>query len=312
MIKNKVVLVLLILFSFVVACSDDEAVPSRMSSIARADLKGEGDKILIDFTTNNWYILFVSTVDSDLGFYEEYDSSNQWETIIGDWFVLRKISDKQIEVEVKENFEDNSRNLWIAIESSVVEGDVEGIDLRQFQTSNYQIKTIQFSAIPIEKSFFEKEVSGISHITINGGSSEFQTSYYPLLNEQETSLFESTDSEAFSWMKSDFVFEVEVPMEDLPSEATDILTKREYINDITYVVTRYARNNPFRMDVPVGKKVTAKLIRTKCYKEIYNYTLTIINKKTLNEKQVKGQWTIEVPYDYVVDVKIEDLEEGDL
>lgn len=282
------------------SCGDDDE-PSQISSIKEGEIAGEGGKLIIEFMTDDWYIGEVSgSVYPGLFWGTGMSRNNVWEIIKDEWYTIRYLNDRQIEIELEENFGDYDKALKLGI------GDIrrptfiyEYIEIYQAQTSNYQIKSIEFSNTPAEESYYSATENIIVKEWINDGVSEMSISFLPLLNVTETSLFESADPEAFSWMKSNISFEVEIPMSDEEKKAPEVKNKKVYKNEKLFTPTRYAFAKKSDVLLPQGKKVVLEISEIKYCKRKYDYTLDIINKKAKDRRQIKGTWTEEVPYDYV-------------
>jgi len=295
---NKIRLIIFfavaIITSFV-SCNNDIQEPIyRISSIEEVTVEGENSTIDIQMTESDWVITGVYSINGQA--ITDGSKPLQLEglgTLDSHWFKITREELSSLKIDIFENFEDNHRGMIIKIKKG---SHTEEIKILQAISQGYKFKEIKYFLK--EESTFNNNRGFPELIYNNYSDKESSVEMYPYRNTRETSYFKSESAGAFNWVSEEGV-EVEVP----------ILSNEKYFyNSATTSHSNKLNDVTFTVIAPPGKqlKVTGEF---KLKKQVFNYTLTLINNRTKEEKEIKGEWIIEAPISYSETLELNELPE---
>lgn len=298
--RNVNQLRLIILFAVAIvtsfiSCSDDLQEPNyRISSIEEAMVEAEPSTVDIQITESDWAITGVYSLNG----HTITDGHKPLQlaglgTLDSHWFKITRDELSSLKVDIFENFDDAQRGMIIKIEKG---SHTEEIKIFQATSQGYEFKEIKY--VFKEKSTYNRGGSSPKLIYNNYSEEANSAGMYPYSGKNETYTFKSEDEGAFNWVGEEGV-EVDVPVPSIEKHFYKKTTTHHpsQLNDVTFTVA----TPPLKQ-----LKVTVDL---EYMKQIYNYTLILINNRTQEEKEIKGEWVIEQPISYKETLELSELPE---
>lgn len=83
---------------------------------------------------------------------------------------------------------------------------------------------------------------------------------------------------------------------------------KHYYKNTTTKYPRQFKDLTFNFAAPPLKQLNV-MIDMEYLKQVYNYTLILVNNRTQEEKEIKGEWIIEQPISYQETIKLSELPE---
>lgn len=291
-------LILLFAFAIVTAftsCNKDIQKPDyRIASIEEVTVEAEPSTVDIQMSENDWVITGIYSLSG----HTITDGHKPLQltglgTLTSHWFKVTRNELSSLRVDIFENFDDIERGMVIKIEQG---SHTEEIKILQVTSQGYQFKEIKYSFR--EKSTFSRGGESPKLIDNNYTDTESPVTMYPYKSAREISSFKSDDEGAFNWAGEEGV-EVNIPT---PSNEKYFYKKSttnhpSQLDDVTFTV-----------GTPPGKQLKV-MVEIEYLKQIYDYTLVLINNRTQEEKEIKGEWTIEQPISYKETLEVGELPE---
>lgn len=290
-----------------VSCGDDKDEDiNRISPVDKFNLEGDGGLLEIPMERADWSISGVYTPDGSTMWGEnnvplKLDSLG---TISFRWFTITRDEGSKLKVNLAPNLDElNGRGFVIALEDGIYN---ERITVNQGIPDAYEFVKIEYS---IEAGDGDSTyISGDNFTAItnsNYSGQEASMVIYPYQNAINTVCFESSEDAAFKWMGKDSVF-VRVP--SLIVDNSVSLGEEQYYGPDIFNL------KPGNMDVK--DKITipphscVKVSGEFTYRRrVVTYVLTILNKRTKTENQIKGKWVEVLAQSYKLYIKAEPLNE---
>lgn len=295
---NKTRLIILFtvasLTSFV-SCSDDFQKPNyRLSSIEEAMVEAEHTTVDIQMTESDWVITGVFAITGQA--ITDGNRPLQLEglgTLASHWFKITRDELSSLKVDIFENFDDVQRGMVIKIKKG---SHTEEIKILQVTTQGYQLKEIKYTLK--EESKFNRGSASPKLIYDNYSEEENSVGMFPFKSTRKISYFRSKNEGAFNWADEQGV-EVVVPVPSnekyfYKKSATSHLSE---LDDLTFDVI-----------APPGKQLKVS-VDIEYRSQVYSYTLILVNNRTQEEKEIKGEWIIEQPISYKETLELGELPE---
>lgn len=290
-----IILFAVILLTSFVSCSDDFQKPNyRISSIEEITVEGEGDMVDIQMTESDWVITGVYSINGHT--ITDGDKPLQLDglgTLGSHWFKITRDELSSLKVDIFENHEDSQRGMVIKIEKG---SHTEEIKITQVTSQGYQFKEIKYSLK--EESKFNRGSDSPKLIYSNYTEIESPVGMYPFKGTWETSYFQSENEGAFNWAGEEGI-EIEVPVHS---------NEKYFYNSATTSHLSELDDLTFTVSAPPGKQLKV-MVDLEYKKQIHNYSLTLINNRTQEEKEITGVWIIEKPISYKETLELGELPE---
>lgn len=290
--STRLIILLFILISFV-SCSDDSQESHyRISSIEDVLVQAEQSTLDVKMSQNDWVITGVYSLSGQA--ITDGDKPLQLTgigSLTSNWFKITRDLSCCLQVDIFENYDQMQRGMIIKIASGTHN---EEIKITQLTSQGYQFKEIEYY-LKQESTFYTTQSS--EKLIYNNYSPEANSVViYPYSGEKEKSYFKSEQQGAFDWVGEKQVV-VKVP----------VASKQNYF----YKPTSTYHTSPlneinFSLDSPPLKQLKV-YVDIEYSKQTYDYTLTVVNNRTKEEKQIKGQWIIEQPISYKTTVESGEL-----
>lgn len=289
---------LIILFTIailagLVSCNDDIQEPEyRISSIQEIAVEAESSAVDIQMQESDWIIEGVYSLNGQT----ITDGVKPLQlaglgTLEAHWFKITHDQPSSLKLEIFENYQENQRGIVIKIKKGA---HSEEIKIIQATSQGYQFKEIKYSLQ--EKTTFNRNSSSPKLTYHNYTEEENSVGIYPYGNEKDISTFKSEDQGAFNWI-SDERIEVDVPTPSI---------EKHYYQRATTQHPSQLKDFTFNVAAPPLKQLSVT-VDIEYLKQVYDYTLILVNKRTQQEKEIKGEWILEQPISYQETVELSEL-----
>lgn len=291
-----IILISIAILTSFVSCNDDIQEPDyRISSLEEISVEAEASTVDVLMKESDWIITGVYSLDG----HTITDGVKPLQltglgTLEAHWFKITRDQSSTLKIDLFENYQGDQRGMVIKIKK---DAHTEEIKIIQATSQGYQFKEINYSFK--EKTTFNR--SSNSPILTYNNYTEEETSVgiYPYASEKEISTFKSEDEGAFNWTSEEGI-KVDVPVPSIGKHYYKETTTQHpsQFNDFTFNVT-----------APPLKQLSV-MVDMEYMKQVYNYTLILVNNRTQEEKKIKGEWIIEQPISYQETVELSELPKG--
>ncbi|MHC5352973.1 hypothetical protein ACYSNX_02065 [Myroides sp. LJL115] len=286
--STKLIILFVILTSFF-SCSDDSQQSHyRISSIEDVLLQAEHSTLDVKMNQDDWVITGVYSLNgqaiTDGGKPLQLTGTG---TLTSNWFKITRDLSCCLQVDVFENYDQMQRGMIIKIANGTHN---EKIKITQLTSEGYQFKEIEYY-LKQESTFYTTQSS--DKLIYNNYSPEANSVViYPYSGERQKSYFISEQQGAFNWVGEKQVV-VKVPVDSSENHFYKT-TPANYTSPLSEI--------NFSLDCPPLKQLKV-YVDIEYSKQTYDYILTLVNNRTKEEKQIKGQWIIEQPISYKTTVE---------
>ncbi|MDT0644920.1 hypothetical protein RM553_18930 [Zunongwangia sp. F363] len=293
-------LFLLLIFSlFLASCDNDEPGSSLNISSNLIEMEGEGGTTEISVTGKEWSIAEVINLNGNINIsgdtYSDdgeqllvnrqlyLDSLGRMEALWSDkGFKITRTTATSLEIFLKENSTGEDFGFVIMVESG---GEVKEITVKQKKSQGYTFEKIEFSLKENDgDSLYIKK--GDNYKFTIPSAQEFSFSPFNGINVNKRYQFQSSEDDAFVWIKKDSVM-VELPSAIHEQEiyfdggkglyTNFVVTGEHDFKDVMEIVTLPSGESEFSVEIEYRKRVIS-------------YTLYLINNRTNEEKKIEGKW----------------------
>ncbi|RXG25461.1 BACON domain-containing protein [Leeuwenhoekiella marinoflava] len=289
----------LVLTMSILSCSSDkDEINSIQPSVNSIVMEAEGGETEIAFTNGDWDISKILNKDGNMKIHGDIYTQNGELTqqniplslddtgkLTADWgikgFTITRTAASSLNVELLENSTGEPFSFTIVLSSG---NQHKKIDVTQKISQGYQYVGIDFLLKEEDgDSIFVKE--GIKRNFKTEQPLSFKFSPYEGINILKQSRFQSSEKDAFIWLKDDSIA-VDVP--------TDLYDDTIHFNEVQslynseWVQQPHEFNKMESITVPAGESSFTTEVEFR--QRQISYQLHLINNRTSAEKIIEGKW----------------------